>query len=457
MEHATSDTGRGSFSVGDIGAGGYAVLAQRLWDGVADTVQTGMAVLVQGETIRGTCPVGQVPEALTRVEHGEATILPGLIDAHLHYASFMGPLLLAAGVTTVRDTANELDWILGQRTHNEGNPREGPRIVCCGRALDGPTVHWPNLGLRHESIEALRESIRHEAARGVDQIKFYVRLELDWLAAGIDEAHRQGLRAIAHLGAVKAEDAARVGLDEIQHLSGCDAAWRASTEEERAAAIDLFLEHGAAATPTLLVHDRLGRVRDAVFRYDARRRWVHPTYLDFWRRYPLREDPPESRLHWQQTVPNVKRFTRQALERGMTIAAGTDSLFPGLVPGYALHDELAAMVDAGIRPVAALRSATSVAADVLGLGDRVGRIAPGHAADLLVVGGDPLAEIDCIADVRAVMRAGQPLDREALHAEVLRRHAWPLEDAMTRDLTLYVNGQIHSDGQTDTESDARSE
>jgi adenine deaminase len=102
------------------------------------------------------------------------------------------------------------------------------------------------------------------------------------------------------------------------------------------------------------------------------------------------------------------------------------------------------MVDAGIQPVAALRAATSVAAGVLGLGDRVGRIAPGYAADLLVVGDDPLVEIDHIADVQGVVRAGRDLDRDALHAEVLRRHTWPLEDAMTRDLELYVNGQIHT-------------
>jgi len=428
----------------DVPAGGYAVVAERLWDGVADVAQTGAAVWVEGSTIQDICPVGELPQGLPRIEHGDATILPGLIDADMHYTNFMGPLMLAAGVTTVRDTANELEWILGERRHNEEYPWEGPRIVCCGRALVGPGVHWPNLGLGHADIEALRESIRYEAARGVDQIKFYVKLELDWLAAGIDEAHRQGLRTIAHLGAVKAEDAARAGLDEIQHFSGCDAAWNDSTPEERDALIDLFLEHGVAATATLLVHDRLGRVRDAIFRYDTRRRWVHPTYLDFWERYPLRYDPPEQRLRWQQTVPNVKHFTRQALARGMTVAAGTDSLFPGLVPGYALHDELAAMVDAGIRPVAVLRAATSVAAGVLGLGDQVGRIAPGYAADLLVVGGDPLVEIDHVADVRAVVRAGRELDRDALHAEVLRRHTWPLEDAMTRDLALYVNGQIHA-------------
>ncbi|NLF00781.1 MAG: amidohydrolase family protein [Anaerolineales bacterium] len=429
---------------GDIANRGYAVVAERLWDGVADTAQAGMAVWVEGDQIKTICPASQLPEGLPRIEHGDATVLPGLIDAHVHYTAFSGPLLLAAGVTTVRDTANDLDWILEQRAHNQAQPSEGPRIVCCGRALDGPNAHWPNLGLSHPTIDALRDSVRYEAERGVDQIKFYVRLKPDWLAAGIDEAHRQGLRAIAHMEDTKAEDAVQAGLDEIEHFAGCDAAWNANTPEERDTLIDLFLEHGVAAIPTLLVHDRLGRVRDAVFQYDTRNRWVHPTYLDFWRRYPLRNDPPNLRLHWQQTVPNVKRFTRQALERGMTIAAGTDALFPGMVPGYVLHDELAAMVDAGIRPVAVLRAATSVAADVLGLADQVGRIAPGYAADLLVVGGDPLVEIDCVADIRTVVRAGQVLDRDALHAEVLRRHSWPLEDAMTRDLGLYVNQQIHT-------------
>ena len=208
-----------------------------------------------------------------------------------------------------------------------------------------------------------------------------------------------------------AEDAARASLNEIQHLTGCGPAWKASTQAEQDALIDVLLKHQVVMTPTLVVWDRLGRVLDLSFQFDSRRQWVHPCHPNIWDYYQSRFGPPRGRLQYQEPMAHLKRCLARMQEKGVAIAMGTDTPFPHLVPGFSMHDELAMYVDAGIKPVAALRSATSVGAKVLGFDSQVGRIGPGMEADLVVVNGNPLERIDILV----VYRDGVP--RALLHGE----------------------------------------
>jgi len=173
---------------------------------------------------------------------------------------------------------------------------------------------------------------------------------------------------------------------------------------------------------------------DHSFNSDARRQWVHPRHLEVWSRYPLREAPAGDRLHYQEAIPHLKRFTRRAQERGVTVALGTDTPFPHLTPGFSVHDELSLYVDAGTPPVEALRSATSLNARVLGLESQIGRIASGLVADLVAVRGNPLERIDDVSAVVAVMHRGYLLDRKTLFAAASASFSTELDDAITRDL-----------------------
>jgi hypothetical protein len=415
----------------------YALIADRVWDGVSQAVLARHAIMVDGRIIRKVCTIDELPPDIERVSFPGCTVLPGLIDAHVHYTASMGQSFLAAGVTTVRDVGNDLEWILRQRVINGADPAMGPSIVCCGYLLDGPNQIWSYMGRPHASAGALRSTIQHEIERGVDAIKLYAGLNMELLCAGLDESHRHGKYVLAHLGSVTAEDAANAGLNEIEHLSGCGAAWKPSTLDELDALIDVLLAHKVVMTPTLVVWDRLGRVRDLSFYFDARRQWVHPCHLEIWHEWSRTQSA--GRLGYQAAMPHLKRCLARMHERGLTVALGTDTPFPHLFPGFSVHDELVMFVDAGIEPVDALRSATSVGARVLGLEAQVGRVAAGLQADLLVVSGDPLINIEAIANVVCTVRAGQRFLPADLLALVRQSHDRQPDDPITCDLLKRVN------------------
>ena len=420
----------------------YALVPERVWDGVSGETRDGVAVVVKGRLVDAVLPVGEVPADMETAVLPDCTLLPGLIDAHVHYSSVMGAAFLAAGVTTIRDVGNDLAWILGERDRHAGDPAAGPAILCCGHLLDGPRVYWPQLGRAHASPGEIADSVRRHAEAGVDQIKLYAGVEPPLLKAAVDAAHESGKFVVAHLQATTAEDAVRLGLDEFEHLSGCGVAWRGASEVEDDLMIDLLLERDVIIDPTLVVWDRLGRILDRPFHHDGRRAWVHPRHLDIWQRYLGRFGPPEYRLRYQGAMAHLKRFLRRAHQRGVTVALGTDTPFPHLVPGMSVHDELAMYTDAGIPAVDALRSATSINARVLGIHDRAGTIRPGLRADLVAVRGNPLERIEDIENVRCTVREGrrfEPAGLMEVHKAAFDREP---DGAVTRDLLDYVDGKL---------------
>ncbi|MBM3788632.1 MAG: amidohydrolase family protein, partial [Acidobacteria bacterium] len=353
-----------------------AYVPDRVWDGVSANAVEDAALLIDGPRIVCVSHTSAVHPEIERIHLPGCTIIPGLIDSHVHYYAHSGPSYLAAGVTYVRDVGNDLDWILQQRDALSVIGSLGPRLVCCGFALDGSNGLWNHVARRHHDAESLRASIREGAARGVDAIKLYAGITPELMRVGVAEAHAQGKFALAHLNETVAEEAIDGGLNEIEHFSRCDVAWRSATPAEDDVLIDRFLKRGAIMNPTLNVWDRLGRALEHSFLRDSRREWVHPELLAIWKTIPYRRCEPAKRLRFQALMPHLKRFLLRCHERGVDLIAGTDTPFINLIPGFGLHDELAQYVDAGIPAVDALRYATSYNARVLGLGERVGRLAP---------------------------------------------------------------------------------
>lgn len=419
----------------------YALVPARFWDGLADEARTGMAVVISGKRIETIARADTLAADIRRFEWPDATLIPGLMDAHVHYSDVMGPAFLAAGVTTIRDVGNDLEWILAQRERHATDLAAGPAILCCGHLLDGPVAHWPHMGRPHASPEALRAAVRHHIDRGVNAVKLYAGITPDLMAAGIDEAHRRHTFVIAHLGATKAEEAIRAGLDEFEHLDGCGVAWRAATPEEDDAMIDLMLEHHVVINPTFVVWDRLGRILDRSFHHDERRIWAHPCHLALWDRYLSRFGAPEARWRLQEVMVHLKRFLRRAHRRGVTVALGTDTPFPHLVPGMSVHDELSMYTDAGLSPVEALRSATSVNAKVLGIEKKTGTLQPGFFADMVVIRGNPLDRIDDVGQVLCTIRAGRRFTPDRLLRKLKTTFDRKPLGAVTQDLQDYVDGK----------------
>lgn len=196
----------------------YLLMADRVWDGLSARSAEGLAVLIEESKIEALIPNGEIPPDVPRVELPGCTLLPGLIDAHVHYSAVMGAAFLAAGVTTIRDVGNDLAWILDRRARHTVDPTLGPTIVCCGVLHDGPTAYWKNMGRPHADADALRASIQLHVAAGVDQIKLYAGLDAGMVRAGVAEAHRLGKFVVAHLSSTRAEEAALSGLNEIEHF-----------------------------------------------------------------------------------------------------------------------------------------------------------------------------------------------------------------------------------------------
>ena len=410
------------------------MLPDLVWNPPDPEPQSGKALVISGSKIEGVADARTLPGDMDRVAFPGCTLMPGLIDAHVHMASWMVPALLAAGVTTVRDIGNDLDWILGLRSRLAADPRPAPRIRCCGPVLDGRHVNWPLIGERHEDPAAVAAKVERLAEAGVDEIKLYVHLDLEQIEAAVEAGRRAGVPVVAHLGEVNALEAARAGVAELQHLSGIIHPFDGSHLVDLQEVTDALIEADTALCPTVVVWDRLARLGQFVTRPDPRLRWVPEEIRQSWEAFPHRHDPEGSRGR-MAAVAEIQRAIPAFYRAGVPIVAGTDAPWPYLIPGFSLHDELAMLTTSGLTPAQVLTAATREASRRLGVDRLTGTLEEGKAADLLLTEGNPLSEIDHIGRVREVFRAGQPVDVAAL--EPGEFHAG---DPVNASLVAYAEG-----------------
>ncbi|MDE0232695.1 MAG: amidohydrolase family protein [bacterium] len=390
--------------------------------------------MISGSKIEGVVDARTLPGDLDRVVFSGCTLMPGLIDAHVHMASWMVPALLAAGVTTVRDIGNDLDWILGLRSRLAADPRPTPRIRCCGPVLDGRHVNWPLLGERHEDPAAVAAKVAKLAEAGVDEIKLYVHLDLEQVKAAVEAGRRTGVPVVAHLGEVNALEAARAGVAELQHLSGIIHPFDGSHLVDLRELTGALIEADTALCPTVVVWDRLARLSQFVSRPDPRLRWVPEEVKESWDAFPHRHDPEGSRGR-MAAVAEIQRAVREFYRAGVPIVVGTDAPWPYLIPGFSLHDELALLTASGLTPAQVLTAATREASRRLGVDRLTGTLEEGKTADLLLAEGNPISEIDHIRRVREVFRGGQPVDVAALEPGTFQPG-----DPVNASLVAYAKG-----------------
>ena len=356
-----------------------------------------------------------------------ATVLPGLIDAHVHLLSHAGPgkqdvhlwnvvtpieeqtlhaaanaqRALRSGVTTLRDTAGSWPEVSLRRAIDAGI-LPGPRILASGLVgmtaghadMFAPAALKDRLWPTADGVDECRKRVREYARMGVDLIKIctsggtlsvgdrtewrnYTEAEIRTI---VDEAHALGLAVAAHAHTPNGIRAAlEAGIDTLEHGSSLD--------DEL---IELMLRTGAALCPTLSISEHMlthGRERGL----------------------------PEATLAKAQRLAPIRRAAvRAAYRAGVPIIAGTDS--SNTLPfGRHAHELQLLHEIAGMSPLEAIGSATSGAARALGIGDDTGSLEPGKAADVLIVRGDPLADLTVLQDhVVAVLRAGVPVDPSTL-------------------------------------------
>jgi imidazolonepropionase-like amidohydrolase len=404
-----------------------------------------------------------IPRNAQIIDASGKFLIPGLVDSHVHLTAagepngsreFFLPLLLANGITTVRDVGGYLESLVPLRRDIRQGKRLGPEIFFAGPYLDGsPPSFQPSLVVTN-AVEAA-EDVHTLVQQGVDFIKVQSILSRDAYFAIAQAARRAHIPFAGHVpDRVTAAEASDAGQKSVEHLTGV---LRACSSEEPRLMREQFQAGPKGATPessharemqwerellqtysdrqagaliTKFVHNQTWQVPTLILlRNDAYPgpetdspdnpllQFVPRTIAAKWKQVRLTQDKLSSASDFElreKLMAQSMHVVAQMESSGVPILAGTDSAAPYVIPGFALHEELALLVKAGLSPMQALQAATKDPADFLGKGATQGTIEAGKSADLLLLDADPLEDVRNTRRIRAVILGGRLLDRSTL-------------------------------------------
>ena len=422
----------------------------QLIDGTGKAAMPDAVVVIEGGRIKAVGTKGKVsyPANAKVINAQGKTILPGLIDGHIHFTAWMPQLFLHFGVTTVYDTANPTDWIIAQRDSLKKGRIKGPRMFVTGVAIDGPMErsnpnHPAELGgykVHARTTEEAKAIVRELIGAGVDAIKVHEGLTPDLLKAVVDEAHSHGLEVVGH--SHNARDAANAGLKFIEHTwpiaaaTMSDMAKLKEIDEKNLEApnymmdaskfdslIELLLKDGVFFNPTFAIsrywrttgpHAKEWESYLTKFSQDRGLLFVPEQEREPWLATlkPRGADDPRQLEQQALGFKNAMEFAKKYAAAGGRFVAGPDigGGDHGLPPGLGLHFEMQALVDAGLTPMQALESTTRWPAELFHKEKDLGTVEPGKIADIVVVEGDPLADISSTRNVSIVIKDGRVVD-----------------------------------------------
>ncbi len=365
------------------------------------------------------------------------TLLPGLWDMHAHVTDNDGLLNLAAGVTTVRDLANDTDSLLARRQRIIDGKEIGTRIVLAGIIDGNDAFHGPTKVLVSTEAEA-RAAVDNYKKLGYVQIKIYSSVPPALVPAIIDEAHKNGLRVSGHIPAgMTASQCVELGYDEIQHINflvlnffpeikDTNTITRLTKPGEVAAGLDLDSPQVQSFIKLLQDHHTKLDLTLSVFedQYMARIGEISPGFLPVANRLPAQVrrgllnagmTPPAGLPEdiYKKSFAKMLEFTGLLYRSGLQIEDGTDSM-----AGFALHRELELDVKAGIPAAQVLQNATLNAAKIMSMDQDLGSIAPGKLADMVLVDGDPTKNISDIRKTVLTVKDGVIYKPAELYTEL---------------------------------------
>lgn len=388
------------------------VHAGRLYDGRAGSAPAqDVDVVIEGRRITQVVPHRDDLHRGAVVDASSGTVVPGLIESHTHlskaYGEAQGRLWLAFGITTVRNPAANAFEGQEEREAIESGRRPGPRVITTGEPLDGSRIYYPG-GVALDGGGRVDAQIARARALGFDFIKTYVRLPDRLQRRIIEAAHRAGLPVTSH----EIYPAVAYGADGVEHVRGTSRRGYSPKMSERRRSYgdveQLLTASGMTITPTITIQGgfQLLAARDPWWADDVRLAKLFPPPVAEAAR-ALRASPlAGAELAAREAlVTPQERLVGAIVRGGGRVIAGTDS--PINPYGVALLSELEHYVRGGLSPADAIRTATAVPAEAFGLGRDLGTIEPGKLADLVVVDGNPLAQITDLRRTRLTIKDGR--------------------------------------------------
>lgn len=412
-----------------------------LYDAEHRAIRPDMSVLVRGRRIEAVAPDGElsVPAGATVIDGTGKTLLPGFWDMHTHVTSNREGLQhLAAGITSVRDLANDMDATLVRQRRFDALELVGPRMTLAG-FIDGPGPLAGPIRVYAANADELRTAIRRYAARGYRHIKLYSSLDPALIPVAAEEAERLGLRLSGHIPAgMTMRQAVEAGFDEVHHLNFVALNFMGpeiNAVTNGITRITAIAEHAwdlDPLSPDVGEFIRLLRSRQVVVDptmtlYESnllgQRGQADPAVAAVIGRLPPLARRASSSAGLAQNPAEVSRnaasfrtmlgLLKTLFDGGVPLVAGTDRM-----AGFTYHRELELYEMAGIPPLDVLHIATLGAARAAGHDSDLGSVAPGKLADLVLVSGNPGERISDVRNVSMVMRDGVPFDPSSLLAEV---------------------------------------
>jgi imidazolonepropionase-like amidohydrolase len=365
-------------------------------DATGSPLQHHKAVLVAGGRIDAVVEARAPLPKGSRIVRGDGKFLiPGLWDMHVHLTEHDLPMLVAHGVTGVRDMGNVLADVDLWRGAIAAGQLVGPTILRVGPILNGTEYGPVQLAIASEA-EA-RAAVRTLKKVGVDAIKVHAALSRETYFALVDEARKQSLPVVGHVPRPvtpqEASDAGQASLEHMQTIFEGQSPPQPGSEPELFAA---FAKNGTAYDPTLVA-----------YRGSTESQNVDPELL---------QKHPDLIAGRKQLFARFLELVGIMNRQQVMLLAGTDLSvnFKWLSPGASLHDELALLVDAGLSPMEALQAATRNPGRFLRVD--AGTIEIGKRADLVLLDANPLEDIRNVRHIRAVVLGGKLLERSRLDA-----------------------------------------
>ena len=440
-----------------------------------DGLIEGQTVIIHGDKIMKVAPSKalQLSPKNKIIDGTGKYLMPGLWDAHVHFAYIedlapsMFDLFLGYGITSVRDTGGKIDFVKMWKDKALANPNDAPRVMIAGPLLDGtPNVYdgstpqHPPLSVGLQTVEAAAKKVNELDSLGVDLLKAYEMLTPEQFAIITKMAKEKGLKVTGHVPlSMDVISASNAGLNSMEHMRNLELSCASNSEDLLQQRLLLLQAEKDSPGGTLRSKIHELQRETAVKNYDAHKAdeilavlaknqtWQIPT-LALATFYTNRhfENPewqesiaylPEGiEQNWKKNKASIANMpvtpfqvqysdwlmgmVKKIHETKIEIMAGTDCPIALLTPGLSLHEELAMLVQAGLTPLEALKTATVNPAKYFNLEHELGLVQEGMWADLVLLDANPIEDIANTKSINAVIKNGKYFDKSQLSALLKR-------------------------------------